>query len=149
VNAFDQLVCSGSLVFGGTLVVTNYAGEFLLGDSFPLFTAASFAGTFNQLELPPLGPELGWQFDAGNGQLSVVSTLSLAPTEISAARVGNTLQITWPSSHIGWRLEAQTNAAGTGLGAVWFDVPNANLTNEVALPIDLLNGSVFFRLVYP
>jgi autotransporter-associated beta strand protein len=148
-NSFDQLICSGSLVFGGTLVVTNFAGEFLLGDSFRLFIAASIAGAFNQLELPPLGPELGWQFNAASGQLSVVSTLSLAPTEISAARVGNTLQVTWPPSHTGWRLEAQTNAAGSGLGAVWFDVPNANLTNEVALPIDLLNGSVFFRLVYP
>jgi autotransporter-associated beta strand protein len=148
-NAFDQLLCSGSLVFGGTLVVTNHAGSFQLGDSFPLFTAASFAGAFNQLELPPLGPELGWQFNAANGQLSVISTLSLAPTEISAAVVGNNLQISWPPSHIGWRLEAQTNAAGAGLGAVWFDVPNANLTNEMALPIDVLNGSVFFRLVYP
>jgi hypothetical protein len=114
-----------------------------------LFIAASFAGAFNQLELPPLGPELGWQFNAANGQLSVVSTLSLAPTEISAARVGNTLQITWPLSHTGWRLEAQTNAVGSGLGAVWFDVPGANLTNEIVLPIDLAPGSVFFRLVYP
>jgi autotransporter-associated beta strand protein len=148
-NSLDQLVCSGSLVFGGTLVVTNQAGSFELGDSFPLFTAASFAGAFNQLELPPLGPELGWQFNAANGQLSVISTLSLAPTEISAAVVSNNLQISWPPSHIGWRLEAQTNAAGAGLGAVWFDVPNANLTNEMALPIDVLNGSVFFRLVYP
>lgn len=148
-SSFDQLICSGSLVFGGTLVVTNHAGAFLLGDSFPLFTAASFAGAFSHLELPPLGPELGWQFNAASGQLSVVSTLSLAPTEVSAAMVGNSLQITWPSSHTGWRLEAQTNAAGSGLGAIWFDVPGANATNVITLPIDPAQGSVFFRLVYP
>jgi autotransporter-associated beta strand protein len=148
-GAFDQVVCSGSLGFGGTLIVTNHAGTFQLGDSFPLFIAASFAGAFNQLELPPLGPELGWQFNAANGQLSVVSTLSLAPTEISATIVDDSLHITWPPSHTGWRLEAQTNAVGSGLGALWFDVPGANLTNEIMLPIDPVNGSVFFRLVYP
>ncbi len=51
--------------------------------------------------------------------------------------------------HIGWRLEAQTNLIGTGLGTNWATVLNSTTTNQIFLPINTTNGSVFFRLVYP
>jgi hypothetical protein len=28
-------------------------------------------------------------------------------------------------------------------------VPNSNLTNQFSLPVDITDGSVFFRLTYP
>jgi hypothetical protein len=34
------------------------------------------------------------------------------------------------------------------LGANWVDVLGSNLTNDVALPVDATQGSVFYRLIY-
>ena len=50
----DQLVAGGALNFGGTLVVTNLGGTLALGDSFTLFQAGSFNGSFAATALPPL-----------------------------------------------------------------------------------------------
>jgi autotransporter-associated beta strand protein len=61
------------------------------------------------------------------------------------------LQLTWPFDHTGWRLQAQTNSLTGGLGTNWVDV-SSNLvmnTNQVIIPMNPTNGSVFFRLVSP
>jgi hypothetical protein len=50
---------------------------------------------------------------------------------------------------MGWRLEAQTNASPYGISTNWFNVIGSSETNRLSLPIDVLNSSVFFRLVYP
>jgi hypothetical protein len=55
----------------------------------------------------------------------------------------------WPYDHIGWHLEAQTNALNVGIGTNRAAVPNSIATNQITLPIDVNCGSVFFRLVYP
>ena len=47
------------------------------------------------------------------------------------------------------RLEAQTNAPGVGLGANWVSVANSIATNQITIPLNTANGSVFFRLTYP
>src|SRR5262249_41163565 len=42
----DSLVVSGTLTLGGKLVVTNAGPALVVGDSFALFTAAGFTGSF-------------------------------------------------------------------------------------------------------
>jgi hypothetical protein len=59
------------------------------------------------------------------------------------------IRFSWPSDHIGWRLETQTNSPGLGLGANWFTVPGSSASDEISVPINSTEGSVFFRLVYP
>ncbi|HVU27573.1 MAG TPA: glycoside hydrolase N-terminal domain-containing protein [Verrucomicrobiae bacterium] len=59
------------------------------------------------------------------------------------------IQISWPTDHLGWFLEAQTNAVGAGLGTNWFTIPNSSLVNQMLIPANLTEGSVFYRLVYP
>ena len=59
------------------------------------------------------------------------------------------IQLNWPVDHLGWRLETQTNSLYVGIGANWVTVPNSNLTNQFSRPINITNGSVFFRLTYP
>jgi hypothetical protein len=54
-----------------------------------------------------------------------------------------------PLTHTGWQLQVQTNSLTTGLNTNWFAVPGSTTTNTVSLPMDLSNGSVFYRLVYP
>ncbi len=62
---------------------------------------------------------------------------------------GNNLTLNWPADHIGWRLQAQTNDVTRGLGTNWVDVANSTTTNQMTMPIDLTDGSVFYRMIYP
>jgi len=71
------------------------------------------------------------------------------PTNLTLTVVSNMLQLSWPSDHIGWRLEVQTNSLIKGVGTNWFNVTGVTTTNRVFVPINKANGGVFFRLAYP
>jgi alpha-L-fucosidase 2 len=62
---------------------------------------------------------------------------------------GGQIQFSWPMDHIGWRLEAQTNSPGAGLGTNWVTVSGSIATNRIFIPISTTDCSVFFRLAYP
>ena len=76
----DQLAVSGSLAFGGTLVVTNIGpNDFTLAarDTFQLFNATAYTGSFTNLVLPVLATNLAWDIS----QFNVSGTLAIsAPT---------------------------------------------------------------------
>jgi hypothetical protein len=58
----DQIQVTGTVTYGGALIVTNLDPNALAnGDKFQLFNAASFAGTFTSLILPPLDTGLSWK----------------------------------------------------------------------------------------
>ena len=78
-----------------------------------------------------------------------VQPVSTAPLTFSYGINGNQLQLSWPASYTGWRLEMQTNSLATGLGTNWFTVPGSTGTNRVLLPMSPSSLSVFFRLTYP
>jgi hypothetical protein len=59
------------------------------------------------------------------------------------------MQFIWPTDHLGWKLQTQTNLLNTGLGTNWSVVANSGATNQVLLPVVTTNASVFFRLTYP
>jgi autotransporter-associated beta strand protein len=70
----------GALTNGGTLIVTNIGGaQLAAGDSFKLFNAASYAGAFNNVILPPLPFGLKWNTNSLN-QAGIISVaLNTAP----------------------------------------------------------------------
>ena len=76
----DLLQVSGMLTYGGTLVVTNLAGTLVSGDSFKLFNAGSYSGSFNGLVLPPL-VGLGWDT---NGLTNGIISVGPTPPQITA-----------------------------------------------------------------
>ncbi len=76
-------------------------------------------------------------------------TVAATPTNLTLVVVSNRVQLSWPADHIGWRLEAQTNAVNASLGTNWVNVAGAAATNRVFVPINPATGSVFFRLAYP
>jgi hypothetical protein len=78
--------------------------------------------------------------------IRLVSPVNPNPTNIVFSATGNQLTLSWPLDHAGWTLQAQTNAASAGLGTNWVDVVNSTSTNQVTIPIDSNNGSVFYRL---
>lgn len=147
----DQLRVAGILALGGTLSVTNLGGRLVAGDAFRLFQAGAMQGGFAALQLPPLNPGLAWDTNTlgSDGTLRVVSTANPSPTNLLFATDGDALTLSWPEDHIGWRLEVQTNSAGIGLSTNWMEVPGADLTNWMRLPVDPGAPGVFYRMAFP
>jgi autotransporter-associated beta strand protein len=146
----DIIAGLASVAYGGTLTVANLNGTPAAGQSFKLFDAASYNNSFNTVNLPALAPGLIWTNRlAIDGTIAVISPVNTTPTNMTFNLTGSALHITWPADHTGWRLEAQTNAVEIGLSANWMTVPGSDATNELFLPVDPANGSVFYRLVYP
>jgi autotransporter-associated beta strand protein len=148
----DVLNVAGTLTYGGTLKVSSLGGAFTAGDSFQLFTAASYAGSFSATNLPT-GGGLTWSWNPANGTLTVVTGgVNSNPTNITATVSGNVLTLSWPADHTGWTLQAQTNSLGAGLNpnaAAWFNVPGSASVNTINVTMDPAKGTVFYRLVLP
>lgn len=148
-NSDRVVVSNGTLNYGGVLTVANIGPALQGGDSFQLFSAGSTSGSFAATNLPALSAGLDWNFNPASGVLSVIQTVATNPTNISYSISGAAITLSWPSDHLGWRLQAQTNDLAAGLGTTWFDVPGSEATNNVTVPVDSSNGSVFYRLTYP
>jgi hypothetical protein len=81
-----------------------------------------------------------------NISLVSLTVVDLNPTNFTFSVSNGLLTLSWPADHLGWTLQAQTNAPSLGLSTNWLDVAGSSLTNEVVIPIGTTNGSVFFRL---
>jgi autotransporter-associated beta strand protein len=146
----DLLTGMTAVNYAGRLIVTNLSGTLAAGDSFKLFGAGSYNGVFTSITLPTLNGNLIWTNKlVVDGTIAVVSPVNTTPTDISVAAVGKALHLTWPADRTGWRLEAQTNNLYTGLRTNWISVLGSTESNQITIPIDAANGSVFYRLVYP
>jgi hypothetical protein len=82
---------------------------------------------------------------ANSTQASAVPLPSLVPTNLTYQVNGSQLQLSWPSDHLGWLLQFQTNEMGTN----WVNWPNSSNIFQTNVIINSTNGPVFFRLVYP
>jgi hypothetical protein len=60
----------------------------------------------------------------------------------------NQLTLSWPTN-LGWTLQAQTNSLSVGISTNWVNVANSSTTNQVQVPVNATNGSVFYRLILP
>jgi autotransporter-associated beta strand protein len=137
--------------YGGTLVVSNLAGTLSLGDSFTVFSASAHSGTFAAISGSP-GAGLAWSFNPASGVVSVVNGIIPYPTNLLFSVSGTNLSLSWPSDHIGWILQAQTNALATGLTTAtngWHDIPGSSSVTQTNIGINPANGTVFYRLRLP
>jgi hypothetical protein len=80
--------------------------------------------------------------------LSQQQVVSLTPTNIMVTQSNNSLYLSWPTDHLGWQLQVQTNTLSTGLGNNWVNVTGSALTNQVVIPVNPVNGAVYYRLLY-
>jgi autotransporter-associated beta strand protein len=85
----DRLIsASGTVQFGGALVVTNVGQALLGGEVFNLFDWAAASGTFAAVTLPPLAPNLSWNTTQlyVDGTIRVVGTPSIltGPANVTA-----------------------------------------------------------------
>ena len=75
----DRVAGITTLGYGGSLLATNIGADSLAaGDSFTLFTANSYSGSFTNLALPALSGGLVWDTSnlVVNGSITVVSPAS-------------------------------------------------------------------------
>jgi autotransporter-associated beta strand protein len=149
-NTKDVIAVAGDLIYGGTLNVTNLAGTLNIGDSFTICPAGLPTGNFATVT-GAAGSGQAWSFNPTTGVVSVVAGVNTTPTNITAVVTGGGTQydLSWPATHTGWTLQAQTNSLSVGLATNWVTVAGSAATNHVIIPINPANGSVFFRLVYP
>jgi autotransporter-associated beta strand protein len=93
----DSISVTGTLTYGGALVVTNSGTALSSGDTFALYSASAFAGGFSTLTLPPLTAGLHWDLT----QLSTNGTIRVAPPTppliLPVSLVGTNLQISIPT----------------------------------------------------
>lgn len=149
----DVLSVSGALTSGGTLAVTHSGNPLVLNDSFRLFTAGAFTGSFITLTLPPLDAGLAWDTSTiatdgwlrvVNGTPPVIGSISLNGNEVIISGSGGTPGATY-------YVMATTNVAlplvfWSPLATNLFDAGgNFNFTN----PVVPANAQEFFRLQVP
>lgn len=145
-------VSTATVTYGGTLKLDLSGEDLAIADSFKLFDAAVYAGSFSAISPATPGAGLAWDTNtlATDGTLRIAVGVATNPTNITAVVVsgGSQLKLTWPLDHLGWTLQSQTNANTVGLSNNWSDVSGSAATNELFLPIDRTRGGVYYRLRY-
>jgi autotransporter-associated beta strand protein len=128
----------GTLAEGGILNVTNTGGTLARGDSFILFNAGDYTGTFAGLTLPSLPPGLGWSTNtlSTSGRLSVIVTTHPVIGSVSLAQGGLVLQGGEGAAGANFYLLGTTNLA-------------APLTNWTRLLTNQFDGSGNFNFTNP
>jgi len=146
-NGTNMLV-SGitDIVNGGTLNLGTLP-TFIGGESFKLFSANSYSGTFGTLTpATPDGTHTWVTTQLNTAGILAVSGGVPSPTNITFTVISPTqLVLNWPAGQ-GWVLQSQTNNLATGLGTNWVSVIGA--TPPYTNTISPANGSVFYRLIY-
>jgi hypothetical protein len=132
-NIKRSLTSGGSYNFVGNSTTTNFVNSSLVNGTLYYFvvTATNSAGE-----------------SAVSSQVSA-RPVSAVSTNLTLSVTNQQLQLTWPSDHIGWHLQAQTSSLAAGLGTNWVTVTAADATNRMFLSLAPTNGSVFFRLINP
>jgi hypothetical protein len=165
---YDYLQVAGPISLGGNLKVK------LVGGYTPAYTdqlniiATTGAGNFISGIFTNLttGPSLGRVAVEGltntfftvviNSQTNTLYLINFTnipttvsySTNITASVVngGTALNVSWPTTHLGWTLQAQTNSLNTGLSTNWADVGGTASVTSTNLPIAPENPAVFYRL---
>ena len=151
-RATDRLAVTGALDLGGALNV-NFSGNTNLaaGDSFTLFTATTgYANSFTSTNLPVLPAGLGWSNYVATTSwiIQVIATEPPSPPTLTNFFNGSSLMLSWDSAYSTYVLEGETNPVSIGIttnSADWHLVPGVS-GNQISIPVDPVNGSVFFRL---
>jgi autotransporter-associated beta strand protein len=141
-----------TITYGGTLKLVTLTGTITATNSFKMFSASNYNGSFSAITPATPGVGLGWNTNTltADGILRVISTVNSTRTNITFTVNGGTqLNLIWPVDHIGWRLQSQSNALGKGLTTNWTDVPGSTTNSSMNFPVGRTNGSVFFRMIYP
>jgi len=85
----------------------------------------------------------------GSGSLVVGTAIASNPTNITFSVTGSTMSLSWPSDHLGWILQQQTNSLSVGLGTNWVDVAGTATVTSTNIAINPAARTAFYRLRHP
>ncbi|HTB85168.1 MAG TPA: glycoside hydrolase family 16 protein [Candidatus Sulfotelmatobacter sp.] len=89
-NSSGNISGVSSLSYGGILVLNNIAGTFSATNSFKLFNAGSYVGTFGSYVPATPGYDLAWDLSAlYSGILRIKAVVPVATTNVVESRSGN------------------------------------------------------------
>jgi hypothetical protein len=151
----DTVTAGQSLTFGGTLIVTNLSGDLASGDSFKLFAAPSYLGSFSAVQLPVLPPGLAWTNELSTtGSIRVISNLPAEPPAFGAVSViGADLVMSGSNGLPNGSFFTLTATNVTQPAATWARVAtnqfDANGYFNLTNPIDPATPQLFYRLQLP
>lgn len=136
VHLSDRVVGLTSVNFGGTLQI-NVIGNLSGGESFQLFSAANYNGSFSSIVLPVLASGLFWNTNnlLANGMLSVISTNAIQqPSITNLVRLADrNLQFSFAgTAGQNYRVWACTNLAAALTTNSWTLLTNAIFGNGTA-----------------
>jgi fibronectin-binding autotransporter adhesin len=130
-GANDLIQGVSTLSIGGALNIV-VAGSVQAGDSFKLYNATTYAGTFSSTNLPTLASPLFWDASGlTNGTLKVASTAISQPRFSSPPfRLGNgNYQLTFTGqSGAGYHVWGSTNATFTPVSATWSNLSSGTFS---------------------
>jgi hypothetical protein len=112
----DQVI-STNVTYGGTLTVTGAGGAFVAGDTFKLFAAGSYGGSFNTTNLP-VGTTRDTSKLGVDGTIKVVSAARPQFTSIAQTNGSTQLAFSGPAGN-NYRVWASTNVAATPIPSTW------------------------------
>jgi autotransporter-associated beta strand protein len=141
--------------YGGILALTNLTSALSLGDSFKLFSAGGFAGSFSRLLPTTPGPGLAWDTTQllTNGTLMVASApttpprLAVAGINAGSIVLSGTGGIPW----VNYSILSSTNVS-TSLAA-WTSILTNNFDGNgnfvTSIPLNSSAPQQFYRLLSP
>lgn len=124
----------------GTLAFTSPATIASLPGSYPIDGSGLTANFGNYVFVQAAGNATALTIMVNTSPVG----LSIARTVSSAVFAPDSVIVSWPADHFGWRLQVQTNSLSSG---VWTDIPGSSATNQVVLTPDAQIGA--YRLTYP
>ena len=138
-SGHDTIQGLSGISYGGTLVVTNLGGTLAVGQSYPVFHAASASGNFANITPKP-GADLRWRFDPGSGILSIVSTASQPGfANIALAGTNVVAHVTNGPPSVTAYVLVSTNVA----------LPRTNWTHLVTNTFDVTGDFTFTNVITP
>ena len=150
----DYLIVSGVLTNAGTglVNVSNLGPALVAGNSFKLFSQPVLNGGALTIT-NGIGAGLAWtNLLAVDGSIAVISTgpsYATNATNLTFTAGGGSLNISWPSDHLGWILQSQTNSRAIGLTSGWIDMAGTASITATNLPVSIADPTVFYRLRIP
>jgi hypothetical protein len=99
----NDVLNAATIHYGGTLMLTNLSGSLSAGNSFKLFNASGYSGTFTKImpAIPGLG--LGWDTNGlSSGTLSVIVLPTPQPVLGPITMKGSSLTMTGSDGVPGW-----------------------------------------------
>lgn len=147
VQSNDLVIATGNITnaLTGTVTITNIgATAIAVGDKFQLFSGAVSNGAV----MTVTGGGVAWSNNlAVDGSVVAMVAIASYPTNMMLSVSGNTISLTWPSTHLGWILQSQTNSGISPTG--WFDVANTSTVTNFPATLDATHPTIFFRLRHP